>query len=84
MLVNVVYFKDSWKYPFNDCYTTQDYFNGNYQIDMMYQVYDSISFYEDEFAQAIELPYSNPRYNALIVLPRPDYMIIYSLFQLCF
>lgn len=73
MLVNVVYFKGNWKFPFNSCYTTQEYFNGNYQIDMMHKVFDSITFYEDEFAQLIELPYSNPRYNALIVLPRPAY-----------
>ena len=75
-LLNVVYFKDAWKFPFNVKRTTADDFknlDGSLKkVDMMSKTFErKISYCADEKFKGIELPY---RSNAAmyVILPAND------------
>ena len=49
------------------------------QVDMMYQKYEYINYYEDNKIQMIELPYENNDFSMIIILPRENkYSSIYD------
>ena len=83
ILLNAVYFKNDWKYKFEKSNTRIMNFknadNSVKQVDMMYQKYEYINYYEDNKIQMIELPYENNDFSMIIILPRENkYSSIYD------
>ena len=74
ILLNAVYFKDDWKYKFEKSNTRIMNFknadNSVKQVDMMYQKYEYINYYEDNKIQMIELPYEDNNLSMIILLPK--------------
>ena len=78
ILINAIYFKGSWFEPFKEYNTKKLPFhnsNNNFvEVDIMYQLYDNIMYYEDDDVQMISLPYKSERLNSkmVIILPNKD------------
>ena len=75
LLLNAVYFRGEWTYPFNPEATKGGVFY-NYgkkekKVEMMSQMQE-FKYYQDSKIQAIELPYKNDSMSALIILPNKD------------
>ena len=75
LLLNAVYFRGEWAYPFNPDSTKGGVFY-NYgkeekKVEMMLQTHE-FSYYEDSKIQAVQLPYKNDSMSALIILPNKD------------
>jgi serpin B len=76
ILVNAIYLKSSWMYPFDSSKNTQ----GSFKIDetrtfdclFMNQKYTKgkISYYEDEESQILRLPYKSLKLHAFFLLPK--------------
>ncbi|XP_075226499.1 serpin B6-like [Lycorma delicatula] len=74
ILVNVIYFKSKWRYPFSIRRTSKELFYGldkNYETDMMYLPAKSLEYKEDHEldAQLLVLPYEGD-YSCFIMLPK--------------
>lgn len=70
MIINILYFKKDWYYPFDPQKTSQMYFHhGNTLIDVMYQV-NYFSYFENDKIQLIEIPFNDQQYVMGIILPR--------------
>ncbi len=73
ILLNAVYFKYDWKYPFKKTSTSKkDFYNENKSIskvDMMSNNFNNIMYYEDDKIQMIELPYKDDNLSMIIILP---------------
>ena len=75
LLLNAVYFRGEWTYPFNPKATTGGVFY-NYgkeekKVEMMSQTHE-FNYYQDSEIQAVELPFKNDSMSALIILPNKD------------
>ena len=75
LLLNAVYFRGEWTYPFNPKTTTGGVFY-NYgkeekKVEMMSQTHE-FNYYQDSEIQAVELPFKNDSMSALIILPNKD------------
>ena len=75
LLLNAVYFRGEWTYPFDPDKTIGGVFY-NYgkeekKVEMMSQTHE-FSYYQDSQIQAVELPYKNDSMSALIILPNKD------------
>ena len=72
ILLNAVYFKGDWEFPFNPRLTRDSLFGDSNSIKkkvkMMSQTH-KFNYYIDRSVQAIELPYKNDSMSALIILP---------------
>jgi len=72
ILINAVYFKGDWAFPFNPKLTRDGLFgdqnNMKKKVKMMSQTH-RFNYYIDRTVQAIELPYKNDSMSALIILP---------------
>ena len=72
ILLNAVYFKGDWAFPFNPKYTRDGLFGDQTsmkkKVKMMSQT-SRFNYYIDRTVQAIELPYKNDSMSALIILP---------------
>ena len=72
ILLNAVYFKGDWEFPFNPRLTRDGLFGDSNSIKkkvkMMSQT-RKFNYYMDRSVQAIELPYKNDSMSALIILP---------------
>ena len=73
LLLNAVYFRGEWVYPFNPDKTYQGTFSSSTtskekKVDMMTQT-NSFMFYQNRDVQAIELPYKNDSMSAVIIMP---------------
>lgn len=77
-LINAVYFKALWQWPFNPELTHQDVFisfqGDSLPCDMMEQVKE-FPYFETETFQAIDLPYGNGAFSMSIFLPKTGYSI---------
>ena len=75
LLINVIYFKGYWVEPFNKNLTKKRIFentdNSLVKVDIMYQTYSKIEYYEDEKIQMIALPYISEKisFKMVIILP---------------
>lgn len=63
-MVNTVYFKDKWEYPFDETGTEKEpfYSLGSSEADEVYMMHKSdenILYYEDDKMQSVKLPYRN-------------------------
>ena len=68
-LINALYFKGAWTNKFSKEATRDEPFNGSQTVPMMYQVED-FQYTENNFYQAIRLPYGNEAYWMTVFLPR--------------
>ena len=75
LLLNAVYFRGEWTYPFNPEATKGGVFYNfgkeEKKVEMMLQTHE-FNYYEDSQIQAVELPYKNDSMSALIILPNKD------------
>lgn len=72
-LMNAVYFKGDWKYPFNKSNTAPAKFNvdATHQVDadFMHVQKASINSFVNSTVSVHELPYGNEKYSMVIVMP---------------
>ncbi len=78
LLLNAVYFRGEWVYPFNPEKTFTGTFYSNAKavknvkkVEFMTQIH-SFNYYQNKEIQAIELPYKNDSMSAVILLPNKD------------
>lgn len=73
VLVNALYVKSSWKYPFEKSNTTQKDFtttSGSVKkTAFMIQQKKNIPWFESEKFTVIELPYTSPEFSLLLIRP---------------
>lgn len=75
LLLNAVYFRGEWTYPFNPKSTVGGVFY-NYgkeekKVEIMSQTHE-FNYYQDSKIQVVELPYKNDSMSAIIILPNKD------------
>ena len=72
LLLNAVYFRGDWEFPFNPDKTSSGEFGNSAsrvkKVDMMTQV-NEFNYYLDRSVEAIELPYKNDSMSAVVILP---------------
>ena len=72
-LVNAVYFKASWQYPFDEASTMPEFFyragQKEQEVPMMTSL-EYLKWYEDDVWTALRLPYERGRYEMVILLPK--------------
>ena len=73
VLVNAIYFKGSWAFPFNKRFTYAAPFwvtpQKSVQVPMMVKT-ESFGYYSDEQVQVLELPYAGDDFSMILVLPQ--------------
>jgi serpin B len=72
VLTNAIYFRASWKYPFDDADTTDGPFrllSGEEITTLMMEQTEQFGYAEGEGYQAVELPYVGDEVSMLIVAP---------------
>lgn len=76
VLVNAIYFNGKWEYPFDEKDTHEDVFyvyaECETKVDFMRRQV-SLKYYEDDLAQAIEIPYSGKSLSMMVILPKERY-----------
>ena len=70
-LLNALYFKGIWSSPFRKENTQDEPFGGGDDVPTMHQE-KSVRYAENDFYQAVRLPYGNGAYRMDIFLPRED------------
>lgn len=71
-LLNAIYFKGAWAEKFDEADTKDEEFQTGTerkQIPMMHQEHE-FYYTEDEYCQALQLPYGNGAYNITLLLPK--------------
>ncbi len=73
ILVNAIYIKSEWKFPFEENRTTEKDFyffdSASTKRDFMSQKRDGVKYTEINSKQVIELEYTSPELSLLIILP---------------
>jgi serpin B len=69
-LLNALYFKGLWSYPFDVDMTREEVFEGGNTVPMMQETWFSLKYAENELYQMVWLPYGNMTYQMEIILPR--------------
>jgi len=73
VLINAIYFKAKWKFPFpKEATTKKDFFIDNgvsVPVDMMNKK-DGYAYVETEHFQILELPYEKNRFSMVVFLPK--------------
>ena len=71
-LINALYFKSKWLYPFDKALTKQEDFtkagNQNKKVNIMNQT-ALLPYYSDNNLQCVELPYGNGAFSMVALLP---------------
>ena len=71
-LLNAIYFKGAWAEKFDKADTKDEEFvtgTGKKLVPMMHQEHE-FYYTEDEYCQALQLPYGNGAYNITLLLPK--------------
>lgn len=71
-LLNAVYFKAAWTYPFEERYTEMETFNtenGPEKLPMMYQT-DEFRYMKNNIFAAVDLPYGDGKWRMTVILPQ--------------
>lgn len=82
-LINALYFKDDWKFPFPEESTRKTDFTLNngtqIEVDMMHQDISTLKYYLQDDLTAVELPFADTSYGMVLILPpvetTPDQLI---------
>jgi serpin B len=69
LMLNAIYFKGSWKYPFDKKFTIKEAFHNSGIVDMM-RITKYFRYYEDRDIQYVELPYRKDGVYFSVVLPK--------------
>ena len=70
-LLNAIYFKGSWTQPFDKSDTREEEFEGvNMSKQPIMHMNDTLSYTEDDFCQALTLPYGKGLYSMTVLLPK--------------
>lgn len=73
VLVNALYIKSAWKYPFDEAKTTEKNFTaiGGQIVPATYMIQQrkGIPYYEEDKFTAIELPYTTPDLSLILIRP---------------
>ena len=76
ILLNAVYFKYDWKFPFEKESTyVNNFYNENQtitKVEMMSKKFHRINYFQNENLQMIELPYKDDNISMIIILPLKD------------
>ena len=71
VLLNTIYFKGTWVYPFNENYTHDEYFDGTRATaKMMIGQTNTLNYSENDLYQSVVLPYGNGAYQMTLFLPQ--------------
>lgn len=75
LLINAIYFKDKWLYPFDEKQSSIKSFKrfDSSQVDLQFMKFstpEELYYYEDEFLQAVRLPYKENKRSLIILLPK--------------
>jgi serpin B len=73
VLVNAIYFKGSWDKQFNEKNNTKEDFQvskRNFQQKTFMNTQINSWYYEDKYAEIIDIPYSDNKYSMMIILPK--------------
>ncbi|MDD3741016.1 MAG: serpin family protein, partial [Bacteroidales bacterium] len=74
VLVNAIYIKSKWKYPFSESATQSKKFYSTKDVssntDFMIQRTKGVRYTEYKTNQVLELPYTTPELSLIIILPR--------------
>jgi serpin B len=75
-LINAIYFKGTWTYPFDKKLTKQEPFykadGTSTPVDFMTLNKGKYLYYQDADQQVIDLPYSNRQYSMTILVPKEN------------
>ena len=77
-LLNALYFKGTWMYPFNKKYTQERTFtleSGQKKEIPMMEKERKFAYNEDEICQRVSLPYGNGAYSMTILLPKKGHTV---------
>ena len=77
-LINAIYFKGIWTYQFDPDLTTDDLFymtNDNPIPCRMMRQTNNFLYTENNYFQAVELPYGNNKFSMIILLPKPGIVL---------
>ncbi len=75
LLLNAIYFKGNWEQPFDEFETKEQLFtlaNGTGKNLPMMSQSSTFPYFENEFFQAVALPYGEGRSSMYVFLPRPQ------------
>lgn len=72
ILLNIIYFKEQWKYSFDKSLTRTGVFHSATprQEKMMHLDEQDLMYYEDDIKQVVELPYKNRLFTMGFILPK--------------
>jgi len=72
-LVNAIYYKALWKYPFDKANTNKApfYLENNSEIEalMMHSEEATVGYYVNETTHVIDIPYGNGQFSMMVILP---------------
>lgn len=71
-IINTLYFKMSWKTPFDEKKTAKKKFNNQKIVDMMHLDNLNIRYLENGDIQLVRIPYIDERYSLVIILPKKN------------
>ena len=77
-LLNALYFKGSWMYPFNKNFTRERTFtleSGQEKEIKMMAKERKFSYNEDKICQRVSLPYGNGAYSMIVMLPKKHHTV---------
>ena len=77
-LLNALYFKGTWMYPFNKKYTQERTFtleSGQQKQIPMMEKERKFAYNEDDICQRVNLPYGNGAYSMTILLPKEGHTV---------
>jgi serpin B len=76
VIANAIYFKGKWDIAFKEKYTEEKDFTNDSgkvsKVNMMQLFEERFRYYDDNYLQAIELPYKGNDLSMIVVLPRKD------------
>jgi serpin B len=76
LLLNALYFKSKWKHEFENWHTSpQPFYVADQSVDtvaMMHQT-EEFKYAENDSVQILEMPYTNPRFSMIILLPKKGF-----------
>jgi serpin B len=72
-LVNAIYYKALWRYPFEEANTQKAPFypedNKEIEVMMMHSEEMAVDYYLNEITHVIDIPYGNGQYSMMVLLP---------------
>ncbi|WUR04398.1 serpin-type proteinase inhibitor19 [Vairimorpha necatrix] len=73
LILNTVYFKESWRFPFSVDHENEYFFNGDkkFKVPMM-KIRKKFKAADTEKFKVVQIPFANPTYSFLGILPKTN------------